>query len=139
MLTDIKAALQRKHYEDSPAAKPPRYGPFGRMFQVETWHPRARRYRFTANIELTNVQTETQILGRTTALSLYGCGVGTQQPLPTGTKVRIKIAHGGENFMAFARVAYAKPNGEMGIVFTGIERNDQSVLDKWIVELRDST
>ena len=103
---------------------------------METWHSRARRYPFTANIELTDRQTETQILGRTTDLGLYGCRMKTQKPFPTETKVRIKIVHGGENVVAPGRVAYAKTTGETGIVFTGIERNDQSVLDKWIAELR---
>lgn len=106
---------------------------------METWHPRARRHRFTVNIELTDVQTETQLLGRTTNLSLYGCRVETQKPLPTGTKVRIKIAHGGASFGALGRVTYAGPSGEIGIAFTVIEQKDQSVLEKWIAELRDST
>ena len=118
---------------------PPRtgYGLFGRMFQVEIWHSRPRHYPFTVNIELTDMQTETEILGRTTDVSLYGCRVKTQKPFPTGAKVWIKIAHEGANFVAAGRVASAVLNGEMGIVFTKIEQNDQSVLDKWIAELRE--
>jgi hypothetical protein len=57
--------------------------------------------------------------------------------LTTGTKVRIKIAHGGASFVALGRVAYSKTSGRMGIVFTGVEKTDQSVLDKWIADLRD--
>ena len=104
---------------------------------METWRSRARRFPFTANIELTDMETETEILGRTTDVSLYGCRVKTQKPFSTGAKVWIKIAHGGANFVAVGRVASAVLNGEMGIVFTKIEQNDQSVLDKWIAELRE--
>lgn len=104
---------------------------------METWHTRARRYPFRVNIELTDMQTETQILGHTTDLSLYGCRVKTQEPFSTGAKVWVKIAHEGANFVAAGRVAFAVLDGEMGIVFTKIEQNDQSVLDKWIAELRE--
>jgi hypothetical protein len=97
---------------------------------------RARRYPFQANIELTDVQSETQISGRTSDLSLFGCNVNTLKPLAPGTKIRIKIAHRNVNFEALGRVVYARSNGGIGIVFTSIQPNDQLVLDKWIAELR---
>ena len=103
---------------------------------METWRSRARRFPFTVHVELTDMETETQILGRTTDLSLYGCRVKTEKPFPTREKVWIKIAHEGANFVAAGRVA-SMLDGEMGIVFTKIEENDQSVLDKWIAELRE--
>lgn len=97
---------------------------------------RARRYPFQANIELIDVQSETQISGRTGDLSLFGCYVNTLKPLAPGTKIRIKIAHRSANFQALGRVVNARSNGGMGIVFTSIQPNDQLVLDKWIAELR---
>ena len=98
---------------------------------------RARRYAFQANIELTDVQSETQIRERTSDLSLFGCHVDTLKPLLPETKVRIKIAHRSENFEALGKVVYTRENAGMGIHFTKIEPNDQSVLDKWIAEQRD--
>lgn len=100
--------------------------------------PRARRYSFAATIELTDTQSEAKIQERTSDLSLYGCGVETHKPLPTGAKVRIRIAHRSANFVALGRVSYTASEGGMGIVFTQIERNDQTILEKWISELRDS-
>jgi hypothetical protein len=97
---------------------------------------RASRYPFQANIELTDVQSETPIKGRTSDLSLFGCHVNTLKPLAPGTKVRIKIFHRGCNFQALGKVVYARLDAGMGIVFTGIQSNDQLVLDKWIAELR---
>ena len=97
---------------------------------------RARRYAFQSNIELTDVQSETQVTGRTSDLSLFGCHMNTLNPLSPETKVRIKIAHGGVNFQALGRVVYARSKGGMGIVFTSIQPHDQLVLDKWIAELR---
>jgi len=104
---------------------------------VRTERPRARRYSFVANIELTDLQSEANIQGRTSDLSLYGCRVEAQKPFPTGTKVRIRIAHRSANFVALGRVSYATAEGGMGIVFTRIEPNDQLILEKWVEELRD--
>ena len=97
---------------------------------------RASRYPLEANIELTEVQSETPIKGRTSDLSLFGCHANTLEPLAPGTKVRIKTVHRGCNFQALGKVVYARLDVGMGIVFTGIQSNDQLVLDKWIAELR---
>jgi hypothetical protein len=99
--------------------------------------PRARRYSFVARIELTDVRSDTHIEERTRDLSLFGCRVDTLAPFPQGTKVKIRIAHRSANFEALGRVAYARPNAAMGIVFTSIDLNDQLVLEKWIAQLRD--
>ena len=102
-----------------------------------TGHPRARRYSFVTGIELTDVQSETQIRERTSDLSLFGCRVDTTKLFPTGTRVRIRIAHRGANFAALGSVVYAAPDAGMGVAFTKIEQKDQLVLERWIDELRD--
>jgi PilZ domain len=102
---------------------------------VHTERPRARRYLFVAGIELTDVQSEIQIRERTSDVSLFGCRVDTLKLFPTGTTVRIRIAHRGANFAALGSVVYAEPNAGMGVAFTKIEEKDQSVLERWIDEL----
>ena len=97
---------------------------------------RARRYPFQANIELTDVQSETEIKERTSDLSLFGCHVDALKPLVPGIKVRIKIAHRGFVFEALAKVVYGRSNAGMGIVFTNIQPHDQLILDNLIAELR---
>ncbi len=97
---------------------------------------RARRYPFQANIELTDMQSETEIKERTSDLSLFGCHVDALKPLVPGIKVRIKIAHRGFVFEALAKVVYGRSNAGMGIVFTNIQAHDQLILDNWIAELR---
>jgi hypothetical protein len=67
---------------------------------------------------------------------LFGCRVNTLKPLLTGTKVRIRIEHEGENLMALGKVVYSLPHSGMGVVFTKIEPNSQVILEKWITELR---
>lgn len=99
--------------------------------------PRARRFPFVTNVEVTDLQSETQTMEQLSDLSLFGCQVETAKPLPAGTKVRIRIVHKGETFAAVGRVANVRPNAGMGIVFTGIEEDAQNVLEKWVAELRE--
>jgi len=103
---------------------------------VQTERHRARRYPFQANIDLTDMQSEIQVRQRTSDLSLFACFVETPNPWATGTKVSIKIPPRGMNFLALGKVAYARTNAGMGIVFTNIPPNDQLVLETWIAELR---
>jgi len=70
-------------------------------------------------------------------LSLYGCGVTAIKPLLAGTKLRVRITSNGRTFSALGKVAYATGDGDIGIVFTRVEPNDQMILEKWIGELRD--
>ena len=103
--------------------------------------PRARRYPFVASIELTNLETETQLGAQTRDLSLFGCSIDTQKTLPGGTKVRIKITHAGGSFIALGRVVYARytrQSSGMGIAFTYIEAKHESLLENWIAERRDT-
>jgi hypothetical protein len=98
---------------------------------------RAHRYSFVAMIEVTDLQSETQLKAQTSDLSLFGCHVNTPKPWPAGTKVRIRITHGGVVFATFGWVANARPDEGMGISFTSIEEKDQGTLEKWIAERRE--
>ena len=57
--------------------------------------------------------------------------------MPTGTRVRVRIAHKGKIFEAVGRVANNQSNAGIGITFTKVEENEQSVLEEWIAEIRD--
>src|SRR5437899_208998 len=96
----------------------------------------APRYPFVADIEVTDVQSQIQIRGRAKDLSLFGCGVNTSKPFPKETRVRIKLSHGGADVGALARVAYARPELGMGVVFTTVEPEHERILQGWIAELK---
>jgi CDGSH-type Zn-finger protein len=105
--------------------------------KVRVVRPRARRYSFVASVELVDLQSDVQYQARVTDLSLYGCGATASKPLPAGTHLRVRITSKGSTFSAHGKVAYATSDGNMGIVFTRVERHDQTILEKWIGELRD--
>ncbi len=110
---------------------------FERNILVQSERPRARRYPFVTNIEITDVESETQTNEQTCDLSLFGCGVNTQSPRPKGTRVRIRIVHTGATCVAQGKVAHAGKSMRMGVVFSKIEPHQQLVLEKWIAELRE--
>lgn len=99
---------------------------------------RVPRYQFAASIEITDLQSEVRLQEQVTELSLYGCGAPAHKNFPPRSKVRVRITHADKNFVALGRVAYTTPDGNMGVVFTWVEQNDQTILEKWISELRDS-
>ena len=70
--------------------------------------PRARRYPFVASIELTDTESEEQVWGQTTEVSLFGWRVEKVKLLPPNTKVSIRIVHLGHSFLALGRVVYAR-------------------------------
>jgi PilZ domain len=90
-----------------------------------------------ANVELVDLQSEVRFQERVTDLALYGCGVAASKHLPVGTKLRVRITSKGCTFSALSKVVYAISDGDVGIVFTKTEPNDQLILEKWISELRD--
>ena len=108
------------------------------MPRLKSNRPRARRYHIIATIEMTDLRTERQIRGRTRDVSLFGCNANTETTLPTGTRVRIRIIHGGANFISLGRVVYVKPSWGIGVVFTKVEHVHELVLERWIAELRNT-
>lgn len=60
----------------------------------------------------------------------------TTDPFPVGTKVSLRISHGGAIFAAFGKVVYSKPDSGMGITLTEIESSSQAILEKWLASLR---
>ncbi|MFZ0335678.1 MAG: PilZ domain-containing protein [Candidatus Acidiferrales bacterium] len=107
----------------------------GRLSIHSKFH-RAARYPFAASIELTDVQSERHLTARTTNLSLFGCYVHTSSPFPEGTKVSLRISHGGASVATFGKVVYSKPNSGMGIAFGELEPHSQAILEKWLASLR---
>jgi hypothetical protein len=104
---------------------------------IHVKQPRAKRYTFIASIELMQVDSDLQLKEKTTDISLFGCHVATARPWPSGTKIRIRISHNGSSFAAVGTVAHVQAGAGMGIVFTRIGPNEQTILDGWIAGLRD--
>lgn len=98
----------------------------------ENEHRREPRHPFFAIVELLEAQHETRVNARTGDLSFHGCYVATQNPFPSGSKVRVTITHAGATFTSNGTVAHSRPNQGMGISFTEMESDQKRVVMKWL-------
>jgi c-di-GMP-binding flagellar brake protein YcgR len=96
---------------------------------------RAVRHRFVARVEVVDIDSERQIVAHTSNLSVFGCFIETETPLPRGTKIRIRITHRGSTFAALGQVSNSRLAG-MGVQFVKIEPAQQQVLENWLAQLR---
>lgn len=97
--------------------------------------PRALRKPFVASIVVTDLASERKMSAYTDNLSVQGCFVPTATPFNPGVKVQVTIIHGGVKVVGSGRVVAVRAEG-MSIAFTKIEQRDQSILEKWISDLR---
>ncbi len=96
---------------------------------------RAKRYLLTAAAEIVDLSTGVCVSAHTSDLSLVGCYIDTLNPLPSGTAVKMRIAHDDETFFTFGTVVYSKSNMGMGIKFLKVEHNQSEVLRGWVNKL----
>ena len=90
------------------------------------------RVPFVAHAEITEAGSGVSISARVSDISKDGCYVDLRSTLPQGTSVQIRIKTATEIFEAFAIVGYAHPHLGMGLIFSKINSESQSVLQKWI-------
>ena len=96
---------------------------------------RAIRHSLIVDVEIVDLKSGIQIREPTKDLNLYGCGMSTATPFPTGTKVMLKMAYGPEKIIVFGKVIYGRPDIGMGIVFTTVEPEDRKSIEEWIADL----
>jgi PilZ domain len=93
-----------------------------------------QRFPFVAGVQVTALDTGVHLVAHTEDLSLFGCFVETTTPFAQGTKVRLRISHGGAVFAAEGGVAFSRDRAGMGMIFTSIEPSSISILDNWLAE-----
>ena len=96
---------------------------------------RTPRYAFSASAEAVHLQADTRLSGRVSDISRGGCYVDTINPFPVGAEVKIRIVRDNLSFVAMGRVLYASAGFGMGLAFTKIDPEKQTVLDGWMAEL----
>jgi len=94
-----------------------------------------QRFPFTAAADVHDPYSEARLVGRCSDLSPGGCYVDTLSPFAVGSSVRVRMERDLREFEAAAIVAYAHVGMGMGLAFTEIKPEHQSVLDSWIAEL----
>lgn len=93
----------------------------------------AQRVPLILAVEVVEVDSGTRLSARTSDVSRTGCYVDTLNPTPTGTVVRVKFNHNGEELDLLARIVYVSPRLGMGVRFDESISPDQiAVLDRWL-------
>jgi hypothetical protein len=95
----------------------------------------APRYPFTTAAEVVDLQTNARVAGRSSDLGLGGCYIDTLAPFAVGTSVRIRLEKDLREFEATGVVTYALVSMGMGLSFTKIKPEHQTVLKTWVAEL----
>lgn len=90
------------------------------------------RHIFTASAEVTEISSGARFSTRTTDLGPGGCFVDTNNPFPVGSKVRVTVRKGKNEFHTPGTVVYSQHGLGMGISFTGLDDAQREALDAWI-------
>jgi len=104
---------------------------------------RTTSYPFIADAEVHDDASGTTVKTRIRELSLYGCYVDMDNPLPTGTPITIKINTAGRSLEGSGKVVYSTPNdltcdreavSGIGVAFLDVSVQSRIVLKEWLVE-----
>jgi PilZ domain len=96
----------------------------------------AIRYPFAADAEVLDLESGVRSEGITSDLSLGGCFVCTSKPLAVKSRARVTLTRKGESVQALAMVRIVKPRIGMGLEFLDIESASNSILNRWLDQLR---
>jgi PilZ domain len=97
------------------------------------------RYPFVSPADVVDVTSGSKMTAQVKELSLYGCYLDTPSPLPTRTKVTVKIYGSSEFFEAAATVIYANQMLGMGLVFRDVKPHYLGILRKWLLGAMQET
>src|SRR5690242_5736420 len=93
---------------------------------------RSDRYSFAATAEVRDLGSRNEQVAITRDLSMGGCFVKTTSPLPKGSRILLRIEHGGTEFMATGRVTDNVSAIGMGVEFIEMTAKDRAILEKWL-------
>jgi len=104
----------------------------GDLNSVYTEKRRNPRFPFVAVANITERESGGELVTQVSEISVNGCYVDEQHPLPSGTVVTLKIFANSEVFEATAKVLYAHTNLGMGLVFEDVSIRSGVVLREWL-------
>jgi len=102
-------------------------------YQVRRANP---RFSFFADAEVT-LRDGTGVLAQVAELSSLGCYIDTLEPIPSHTKLRLRICDGLSTCELRGKVIYVHSGGGfgifgMGVVFDEMGAEQQSAIEAWL-------
>ncbi len=92
----------------------------------------AIRVPISAQAEIVDRETGKRLKGTTTDISVGGCFVSANRPLPRGCRVRAFLDYKGERIEVLAVVRTVKDQVGMGIEFLDLDESSHTILRGWI-------
>jgi hypothetical protein len=96
----------------------------------------AIRFPFAADAEVLDLESGSRSDGVTSDISLGGCFICTSKLLAVKSRARVTLTRKGESVQALAMVRIVKPRIGMGLEFLDIESSSNSILNRWLDQLR---
>jgi len=96
------------------------------------------RYPFAADVELLDLESGTKAEGVTSDISMGGAFICTTRPFPSNARMRVTLTRKEQKVEALAVVRIVKPRIGLGIEFMDIEAPYDTVLFRWVEQLRKS-
>lgn len=94
----------------------------------------APRCQLVLAAEVVELPRGAKLSARTADISRTGCYIDTLNPVPQGSRIRLRITHHDEIFEAIGSVVYVSQGLGMGVVFVEVAAEQQVRLDRWLAE-----
>jgi hypothetical protein len=107
----------------------------GGRFAERRAHP---RYVLVAPADIVEPIANIRVSGRTAEISLGGCYVDVEDPLPKGAVIELSIQRDISVLKTWGCVVYAHEQVGMGIQFLDTAPDQRALLHQWINELSAS-
>jgi len=95
---------------------------------------RSDRCAFGATVEVRDLGSRNEQAAITRDLSKVGCFVKTTSPLPKGSRILLRIEHGGTELTASGRVTDNVSAIGMGVEFIEMSAKDRAILESWLAK-----
>jgi hypothetical protein len=92
------------------------------------------RYPMVLAADVVELGRGASLHARTADISRTGCYIDTLNPIPQGSKVRVRITHHHEIFQALGAVVYSSALLGMGIAFSEVSLEEMGRLQGWLDE-----
>jgi Ribonuclease G/E len=94
----------------------------------------APRSQLVLAADVVDLPRGAKMSARTSDISRTGCYIDTLNPMPQGSRVRLRITHHDEVFEAIGCVVYVSQSLGMGVAFVEVAAEQQARLDLWLAE-----
>lgn len=94
----------------------------------------APRVQLVLAADVVELPRGAKLSARTADISRTGCYIDRLNPVPQGSRVRLRITHHDEVFEGIGCVVYVSPSLGMGVAFVEVAPEQQARLDLWLAE-----